>query len=58
MMAYKDRAFCVSPQCQNKCGRQLTEQVRRDAEKWWGGKDVPISVGYFCGKPEDLKKPP
>ncbi len=49
MMCYKDMTFCVSPNCENKCGRKLTEKIKQDAVKWWGGKDVPIAVSCFCG---------
>ena len=48
MMGYKDRTFCASPNCQNKCGRQLTQEIRDGARKWWGSDDAPIAVGNFC----------
>ena len=48
MICYLDKTFCVSPNC--KCERKLTNKIRKAAEKWWGGKDVPIAVGYLCGK--------
>lgn len=52
-MGYKDRTFCISPNCVNNCGRKLTENIRKDAKAWWGGDDAPISVGYFCGPKEE-----
>lgn len=53
MISYKDKTFCVSPDCENKCGRKLTSKIESDAKKWWGGEDAPISVGYFCGEPKE-----
>jgi hypothetical protein len=53
MMCYLDKTFCASPDCKNECGRQLTQEIRDGAEKWWGGKDAPIAVSYFCGGEPD-----
>ena len=53
MICYRDTTFCISPNCQNACGRKLTESVRENARKWWGGDGAPIAVGYFCGEPND-----
>jgi hypothetical protein len=38
--------FCtaIKDKCANTaCRRALTDQVERDAEKWWGGPDAPIA---------------
>lgn len=43
-MTYKDKAFCASKGCQNKCGRKLEEQEKQEALK--GGHR--ILYGYFC----------
>ena len=48
-MTYEDRTFCISPNCEDKCGRKLTQEIKEAAYKWWGDKGAPISVGYFCG---------
>ena len=48
MMCYKDRTYCISKGCQNKCGRKLTDLVKEGAERWWGSKDAPIAVAEFC----------
>ena len=45
MLCYKDKTFCVSPDCKNECGRKLTDKDRRGAE----GLKLPLSVGHFCG---------
>lgn len=53
MICYRDTTFCVSPNCQNKCGRKLTPEIQAAARRWWGGEDAPIAVAYFCGEPEE-----
>ncbi len=41
--------FCVSKNCNNKCGRQLTDEIRKEAQIWWGDTgDAPIDVSLFC----------
>lgn len=45
LICYKDRAFCVSKNCKNECGRQLTREDVREAQEY----DLPISIGLFCG---------
>lgn len=45
--------FCASPNCTNKCGRKLTEEIKKEAEKWWGGPDAPICISYFCGESDE-----
>ena len=63
MICYRDRAFCYSPNCKNKCGRQLTSEIKDDANKWWTeftkGREVdkaPICVGYFCDENGEVIK--
>lgn len=48
MICYLDRTFCISKNCQNKCGRKLTKEIVRDAIKWWGSEDVPVAISCFC----------
>lgn len=55
MSGYRDRTFCASPNCKNKCGRQLNSEIKRKAEEWWmsftNGRtciDAPIATAYFC----------
>lgn len=55
MICFLDRTFCNSPTCENRCGRQLTDDIKKRAEKWWGGPGAPIAVGNFC-KTEDNSK--
>lgn len=47
MIGYKDRTFC-SKVCGNyKCHRNITDEVKRGGEAWWGGPDFPIAVSDF-----------
>ena len=48
MMCYRDRTFCVSPACQNKCGCKLTEEIKNKAQQWWGKPDAPIACSKLC----------
>ena len=49
MICYRDMTFCVSPDCTNECGRQLTDEIKEDANKWWGKEGAPIAMSCFCG---------
>ena len=44
MMGYRDMTFCSGDGCLafDKCPRAITEKVKADAAKWWGGDDFPI----------------
>lgn len=43
-ICYLDRAFCVSKNCKNECGRQLTNEIREAAARY----GLPICTGTFC----------
>jgi hypothetical protein len=47
-MSYKDKSYCASPACENKCGRKLSEQDRKFIA---GHPWMPVSYAYFCGEP-------
>lgn len=48
MIGYRDMTFCVA-ECENhSCHRQITDEVKENGAKWWGGKDFPISVSNFA----------
>lgn len=53
MICYGDRTFCASENCTGKCGRQLTDEVREDAEKC----GLMLSLGKFCDEPDEPKRP-
>ena len=47
MRCYKDRTFCnFGLICKNStdCDRVLTDEIKNDAEKWWGGEGAPICM--------------
>jgi hypothetical protein len=44
MICYRDRSYCASSACTNKCGRKITDTEREEAIK----TDMPIAWGYFC----------
>ncbi len=52
MMCYKDRTFCNSPHCENKCGRKLTYKDVLTAHEF----GFLISAAPLCDEPEDLVK--
>ncbi len=52
MKSYLDRTFCASSHCTNKCGRQLTPELKAgNVSNDW------ISYAYFCGTPEKIDNP-
>lgn len=48
-----DRTFCAYLNCQNACGRQITDEIREAAESHYR----PLSMAYFCGEPEEKEQP-
>lgn len=51
MSSYMDKTFCGSPNCTNKCGRQMTHQERA---KMSSVDKMYVSYTYFCGEPEQV----
>ncbi len=46
-MTYKDKAFCASPNCDNKCGRKLSLEDKHYLRKHpW----MTVAMSYFCHK--------
>jgi hypothetical protein len=45
MIGYRDMTFCTGDGCAKfgSCYRALTEKVKEDAKKWWGGHGAPIT---------------
>lgn len=46
MIAYQDKTFCTASECSKfgvSCPRSLTDEVKRRAERWWGGPNPPIA---------------
>jgi hypothetical protein len=56
MICYRDRTYCGSPNCENKCGRKLTDEVKEGAKKWWGSDNAPIAISNFCDEKGEVRK--
>jgi hypothetical protein len=44
MRCFKDRTFCATDTCTNKCGRKMTGEEDHQAAK----STLPISYAFFC----------
>jgi len=44
MISYKDKTFCASKVKVHTCGREITEQQIKDAERM----GLPIAWGNYC----------
>ena len=46
MICYRDMTFCsMSKDCKNQdCYRRFTDEMDKDAQKWWGGEGYPLCV--------------
>jgi hypothetical protein len=51
-MSFKDKIFCMSPNCKNKCHRRITVDVLRELQNR-PVCDRTISTAYFCDIPEE-----
>lgn len=47
--SYRDRTYCASPTCENKCGRKMSPEI---ADAFARDGDNRIWYGYFCGEPQ------
>ena len=56
-MCYKDQTFCASNVEKHTCGREFTKEDAKNAEKWWGNKDYPVSFSNFCCDNEEINIP-
>jgi len=56
MLCYRDKTWCPFYSTCNQgigCHRALTDQVKRDADHWWGKEGAPICM--FSQKPKCYK---
>lgn len=56
MICFKDKTFCASPDCNNECGRKMTDEEKEELKvanlpENWDGM-LGVSYRYFCGEPE------
>lgn len=52
MITYKDKTFCSSANCKNKCGRKITNKDVSDAKRL----KLPISFADFCNEKQDQQE--
>lgn len=50
MTIKRDKTYCGSPTCQNKCGRKPTEEDQRFFDDHLNryGQHAPVWWAYFC----------
>ena len=48
-----DMTFCGSPNCTNKCGRQMKPEQRAFLEKY---PSKPVYYSYFCGDRNEMPR--
>ena len=46
-MSFKDRTFCASRNCQNECGRKMTDEERKKLNEL-PDYQATVSYGLFC----------
>jgi len=45
MIGFRDKTFCTRSDCARfgkDCDRSLTDEVKKQAEYWWGGPGAPV----------------
>ena len=54
MITFKDKTYCSSPGCTNKCGRKMTE-LEKNILKANAANDIhlPVCYAYFCDIPDE-----
>lgn len=50
MMCFKDKTFCGSENCKNKCNRKITDIELQQAKKM----NMPIMYSDFCSEEKEL----
>lgn len=48
MFGALDYTYCCSTNCQNKCGRKLSQEDYDKIKAWWGGDGFLLSMANFC----------
>ena len=54
MNCWRDKTYCMSPNCINECGRKMDDNLK---EHLRFDKITPTSFAYFCGEPQQEKTP-
>lgn len=60
MFCFKDRTYCCSLNCENKCGRKMSDeekqQLKKLNEEWKKTEPdfgFPVAYAYFCGETDE-----
>lgn len=51
-MMFKDKTFCASKNCKNKCGRAIPQSLLEDT--MYKYIECMLSIGYFCDEDGEL----
>ena len=54
-MTYLDKTFCASPNCNNDCGRRMTDE---EHQRLIYLNEDRVCYAYFCGEPLSDPKDP
>ena len=46
---FLDYTYCASENCQNKCGRKMTKEIKEAIQEM---EFCRVSYAYFCGEEE------
>lgn len=59
LMLYNDRTYCASPKCENKCGRMLTSENKKELQGILDntGFYPHVAYAYFCGRADLFYEP-
>jgi hypothetical protein len=49
-MSFLDKTFCASPNCENACGRKITDEEKKKLNQLPSWEQL-VSQAYFCGEP-------
>jgi len=52
MIPFKDKTYCASPNCNNECGRKLTDEEAAQFDSLNKDGKWAIYYGYFCDEPK------
>lgn len=50
---YRDKTYCASPNCKNKCGRKMSPEIEYLLKQDKYGRTY---YAYFCGETKGLKE--
>lgn len=48
MLSFRDKTYCASPNCNNECGRKMTDIEKYELSQ----SEFYVSYAYFCHYPD------